>query len=172
MTMFIKRRMLLRRALMASTALVAVTACANMTVTRIAQQALTDTQLLASGVAKIIPQLGSIPGITAAVESSATSIINNIDSAAATLSSTITTVQAQPSESKIEGYFDSLVTILGTFGTLIPAPIGTILTAAEVLLPFILQTVGLPVAASTRYGAAAAKMTVAEARVILAGGAQ
>jgi hypothetical protein len=168
--MHASRRIFLSRALLGSTALVAVSACTNLTPAQIAQQALTDTQLLASGVAKIIPQLSTIPGITAAVQASATSIINKIDSAAGTLSATITNETAQPIEAQIEGYFDSLVTIMDTFGTLLPADINSILVAAEVLLPFILQTVGLPAPASAIYSSAkATSMTVAQARVILAG---
>jgi hypothetical protein len=137
-----------------------------MSASQIAQQTLSDVQLFASGVSKLLPIVSTLTGIQPAEVVSITTLINQIDTAAAGISSTITTTAAQPIIAQIGGYFNELLVLLPVLGVVLPPPIPEIIAAAKVLLPYIETAVGMLVAVSATPGA----MSVEQARTVLAGG--
>ena len=156
---------MLRRSLMITAgacAALALAACSTAQAQKIEAQAVADLGLVATGLETFSPLLAAIPGAPAGAITDAEAIIAEISAAAATVTSTTTEVAAQPIVSQIEGYFNSLLSIVS--GISLPASAAKYLTAAKTLLPLIEAAVGLAIAV----GVPSTGMPPAEARAILA----
>lgn len=127
-----------RRTLLAVMALApTVYGCAGLTT--IPAEVGQDALLIANGLASILPQLGTFLGGGALA--TATTGINTIISIAKALQSALTTTSAEPLLLQMEAALNSVVGVFA--GMNLPNPIGSVLTAASVLLPFIESLIGM-----------------------------
>lgn len=158
----LKRRHLLMTAALAPVA-GALAACSSTgsTSSMTPTQVITDIGLVAGGLAGALPGLVTA-GLPAASIASVTGLVNQIQSAADAVSASLTTTAAAPIVTQIVGV---LAQIAATVGPALPAPFGTALAAAQILLPVIAAAVGL---VSSAPSTAAVSMTHAEARAALA----
>jgi hypothetical protein len=161
--MIITRRRLLQTTALTAPAL-ALAACSAGSVTStstVAQQVIADVSTLALGVASLLPALGTLKGIPADAIAKAGTAINTITAAATQISGTITQAQALPIIQNIGANVNTLISVLTPFLGLLPPPYGTVIMAAQVLLPVIEAAVGLAVPP------AAGGMSVDHARMVL-----
>jgi hypothetical protein len=158
-----------RRRLLSATAIVpvvvALNACAGLTASQVAAQAVSDVKLIASGLAGALPSLGTAAGIPVATVAAVGQAIANIQTVADGVASAASNIDAQPLVQQLESLLNGAVGALA--GLALPPPFGPALTAAMALLPVIESVVGLLTAPK----AAASAMSPDTAREILAGAA-
>jgi len=159
-----------RRRLLAATAIVpaavVLSACKGLTASQVAQQAVSDVKLIASGLAGALPSLGTAANIPAATVALIGQTIANIQTVADGVAAAASNIDAQPLVQQLEQLLNGAVGALA--GLALPAPFGPALTAAVVLLPVIEALVGIVIGPK----AAAMAMPVDTAREILAAAAQ
>jgi hypothetical protein len=164
-----------RRSLLAATAvIVPLSGCAALnsgTLDKNLADAIAKVKLVANGLQGVLSQLAAMPslGLPSNVLASIGNYVSLINGAATSMASVTTIAAAQPVVQKIETYLNALVTVAANF---LPPPIGTIVSAASLLLPIIEGLVGLVLAPSAptarRASAAAPTMTQAQAELVLA----
>lgn len=160
-----------RRALLGATAIIApltLAGCGALRSTNILPsdklaQALSDVRDIASGLANVLPSLGSIQGIPTAVVASAGDYVVKIQAVAGQLANVTTATDAQPFIKQLEALVNALVAAVTPFVAGIPT-VGPVFAAANVLLPIVETAVGLLVPAQAPM---AGGMTPDEARLIL-----
>lgn len=137
------------------------------------QQAATDMSTIATAFKNILPQLGTVQGISASLVAEAGTIVADLQSLAAQVAQAASTAAAQPQVQQFEADLNALVAALA--GLPLPPPISTALAAAAVLLPVIEAAVGMlvpppapaPTPAPAPVAGAAPRMTPDQARSYL-----
>ena len=160
--MLISRRQLLGGAATGAIALALAGCATGQNAGATLQQAISDAELIANGLAAALPQLGKV--FTAGVLAKASAAIADIKTAAAAVAAAVSASAAQPAVAQLAAAVNGLVAALA--GLPLPAPISTALAAAAVLLPIIESTVGMAITAVTAHALPA--MTPGEARKVLA----
>jgi|SRR5579883_768902 len=164
---------MLRRHLLVSTALVpvvlAMEGCNGATPQQVAQQAVADVKLIASGLAGALPSLGAAVGISPATVATVGGIVSRIQSVADGVGQAASNLDAQPLIRQLEQLLNAAVAALA--GLALPPPFGPALTAATVLLPVIESLVGLALPA-TAAAVMPSQAQINDARLVLAGAAQ
>lgn len=102
-----------------------------------------DASVLAQGLSNIVPQLAGMTGVPADVASKAQAALSAAAALARQLSGVTTAAQGQSEVQVIEGYVNTALSALQPYYSLLPAPLGTALTAVTLLLPFIETAVGM-----------------------------
>lgn len=159
--MKLNRRMLLRTSALALPA-IGLAGCASLGITLTPAQVAQDAASIAGGLAQVVASLGTAAGLSSTDISTIAQWASTAQTAASGVASTLTASQALPFVSQIAVAVNTVVAILAKV-TVLPAPIPTILAAAEVLLPVLESAVGIAVPA----GAAPGGMSVAQARAVL-----
>lgn len=150
-------------------------ACGGTTVDASVVQVATDVQNIALSLQDAVNELKTmtVPGLTTQDMTNIASDLGYIQSLASQISAAATTTAQQPLVAKIAGYINSVLSVLIPILAAIPAAQGVAagLAAVQVVLPVIFSLVGLvfPSTASAPRAALAPAMTIAQARVILAG---
>lgn len=121
-----------------------------------------DVSLIASGYRSVLPQIGTIAGITPAIVAKAGQAIADLQAAAAAFASADAAAVQKTLVQRIEADVNAVVAVLA--GLPLPAPISTILQAALVLLPIIEASVGIVAPAAAAPGG----MSPSQARLALA----
>lgn len=162
--------MLKRRTMLIGAAAVPLAACSSAQPDPNLTQAVADVNALSAGLSGMLAGLSAsgVSGLTPDVLATVNGAIANLKTAAAAIAKTATAVAAQPVVQQVEGYVNTVVSVLGALP--LPPPISTILEAASVLLPIIETTVGL-LAPTAGMRMKAAAMTPDQARLILLGSA-
>lgn len=158
-----------RRTLLAAMAISPLAACSSTTPPDPnLSQAVQDVNALSAGLSGMLAGLSAsgAAGLTPDVLATVNGAIANLKTAAAAIAKTATAVAAQPVVQQVEGYVNTVVSVLGALP--LPPPISTVLEAASVLLPIIEAAVGLLTPAA-KMKAAPASMTPDQARLILLG---
>lgn len=120
---------------------------------------------IATGLKNVLPQLGSITGISAGIMGKVGQDVADIQTLAVALQTTASTNAALPMVQRIEAIVADILTALG--GLPLPAPVSTVIAAINVLLPIMETIVGIVLPAGAASRAAAAKMTEAQAVAVL-----
>lgn len=142
--------------------------CSTTSTPTAVQTAAADVGDIASGLAAIVPQLGSVTGLSAANQQTIETAVDDLQSAATALQSASSITAAQPLVERVEADVNAVVDALA--GMSLPGTIGEVVDAAAVLLPVIETAVNL-VAASTTPTASDVTMTPGQAILILKGAA-
>lgn len=132
----------------------------------IAEDVVTDIQLIGSGLSGALAGFESATGLDADLINKIQTYIANIKTATATITTTVETNIAKPVVSQIMADFSALKSVLS--GVTLPAVITDIMNAVTVVLPYIEAGVGM-LTAATVGDAEKAGITVDEARLILKG---
>lgn len=125
----------------------------------------TDVQLIANGLQGILPNLGTLAGLSPESLATIANALADLQQVASAIAQTSTTAEEKPLVQKVEAYVNTIVSILAAI-PLIPPPISTVLQAAAILLPIIETAVGLVVQNPPRVRGGT-PMTADQARLIL-----
>lgn len=149
-----------RRAVLGLLAVGAVVGCTQVTqAVTLAGQVVADVQGISQQLSASFPQFAS--ALSGGVATQVEAWIAKLDTAASALSTTLTVDSARPT---VQAALDAVQQVVSLVGPALPAPYGTIVLAADTLLPLIAEAVGLTVAPGA---AAPGAMTPAAARVTL-----
>ena len=129
-------------------------------------QVVNDVNIIANGVAAVLPGLSAIGAVGAGVSNAVGSLVNDAKQAASAVTTAITTVAAQPFVAQVGSDITATVTALK--GIALPTSISGVLQAAQSLLPVVQTAVGLlasvPLAGGMDPNAARAILAAAAAR--------
>lgn len=123
-----------------------------------------DVALIAAGYRGVLPQIGTLAGVTPAIVATAGHAIADLQAAAAAFAGADVTTE-QSLVRRIEADVNAVVTALA--GLSLPTPISTVVQAAQVLLPIVEIDVGLIAPSAATLGISG--LTPAQARAVLAG---
>lgn len=157
-----------RRFFVAASGAFALAAAACSTLAQNVSQAASYASSIASGLQKVLPQIGSITGIAATKVAQIGQDIAQLQTAAANLAASASTAQGAPIATQIIALVEDAISALAAV-PVIPAPISTAFEAASVLLPLIASAFGVTLPASLAAKASASAMTPAQAQAYLDG---
>jgi hypothetical protein len=145
------------------TAGLALAACANLkglTAQGIAQQVVADAELVANGLAAVVPNLAGVP---AALVTVIENVAKDAVQAANDLSATMTATAAQPLVQRIEA--DVQVVVKDVAGFVSNVKVSQIISDIETLLPLVMTAVGLVVPAALAKASSPEDIAAARARL-------
>lgn len=154
-----RRQVLGSSAALGAAAALALASCNTAQVDQALAQAASDAQQIAAALKAILPNIGTVVGISPDKVAKAGQIIADIQSAAAAISSASSASAALPSVQQLEQDVNAVVSVLA--GLPLPPPVGPALQAASILLPVIEAAVGIVVPQAPEPG------TVDQARGVL-----
>lgn len=163
------RRNLIRSATMIPIGLVLADCAALSSIPNVTAQVVSDINVIADGVAAILPGLSAVGSVGAAIASAVGALVSDAKGAASAVSTAITTVAAQPFVSTVAADITAAITAVKSIT--LPSGITNILSAAQSLLPFVQQAVGLGQTLISAIPLAGPAMSPDAARAILAAAA-
>lgn len=154
-----------RRGLLCGTALTLVGACTAGNVA-LTEQIVSDVNSIAAGLSGVLPVLAAVKGVPADAIAKVQSIMAQVLEAANAIGQTTSQSAALPALQQFGALTGQVITLVTPFLGLLPPPWGTVVLAAQVLLPVVLSAVGL-LQQQRGIAPSAGGMTPAQARLIL-----
>lgn len=148
--------------------LIWLSALAGCTVTpteTVLSAAINDVEAIAVGFLGVLPQMGTIIGLSATVIAEIGAAVGNLQTLAAQIKLVTGTFAAQPIVQQVETEVNAVITMLA--GLPLPPPVQIALQAASILLPLIESAVNLAVLPTVTARAERGRLTPEQARNVL-----